>query len=975
MAKEPLGADLGFTIPGYKPVEKLGSDRLGVRYRGKRRSDSASVLIRIIKRKVFGSGDAEDRFRQRLFELSELSHPNISTLLEYRQVEGRFVLIYSMPNGRPLSQLLEQTSGTFSAPRTVSLALQLLAALEHANANGLIHHGELTPDNVYVAGSGGVSVLEMGLADSTGRMGLSTAGIPADSLPYLSPERLLGRGVFHRSDIYSVGMVMYRMLTGRFPFPVSGGTEAVVESVKRRKYPSPARFNPQLDEGLAKAIRRALLKHPSRRLPDAVALRELVEPYAKETAPRPKRRAEEEREPAAKRPRGEPSTAARDRRKRRQEARRLREAKAEAVVDKGLRHLSEDRLREAVESARRAFELDPSCGSLTGLLDRLEEIAAPAVPEDSEAAAPTPKVEEKPHRKVGKTEVFEGLFEKELGEEAEEIPGLLESAPSHTDPEREEYLISEIRSQMKQNNFREAAIVAGDAHREFPDNSQITELYVRLDKLFHPEKYRVPDRELRRRREEAAKEAEAEAAAEPTITEEELEELEEEEYKPAMAPSRRWTLIAVVGGVLGLAAVFVLLILPRISGGPEEPAGPVPYDVALQVQAADSATVLFDGNRVPPDRQGAYTISGTDYGPLRVEVRARGSETLRQSYDLQEGTTIRDTLRPPPLGTGTATLNLTAEVLPEGAPPENPDRVSYYLDTMQVFPGDSVPTGIYLARAELEGFRPIPETLRVSRPDTFSATLQLGPVGTSEIRLAIAGDIPGTADFYVDGQRVGGGRNVVYPAELGTHTVGVRMAERESWSRLIELGQDGYRATVSPAEQVRTGRLLIAPEPWASVEIDGTSYGETPMPPIELEEGEYTVRLSNPEYEEQVRTVEITAGEDTPIRYTAGLQADGLEEITEGGQAETVQPQIVSRTEPDYPEEALAQDGLSGSVTLYVTVDTDGRVASVRVAHDGVGHGFAEAAVDAVGNWTFSPGTRDGEPVQATRPVTITYSP
>jgi TonB family protein len=971
MAEEPLGADLGFTIPGYKPVEKLGSDRLGVRYKGRRRSDSASVLIRIIKRKVFGSEDAEDRFRQRLFELSELSHPNISTLLEYRQVEGRFVLIYSMPNGRPLSQVFEESPGTFSQTRTVSLALQLLAALEHANDNGLIHHGELVPDNVYVAGSGGVSVLEMGLVDSTGRMGLSTAGIPAETLPYLSPERLLGRGVFHRSDIYSVGMLMYRMLTGRFPFPVSGGTEAVVESVKRRKYPSPAKYNPKIGEGLAKAIRRALLKHPSRRLPDAVALRELIEPFAKEAPGRPAAGAEAEEATAAKEPKPEPDEA-RKRKRRRAEARRLRQAKAEAVVDKGLRHLSEDRLREAVESARRAFGLDPSCDGLPDLLDRLESL------EEPEAAAPEqagPAVEEKPRKKVGKTEVFEGLFEKELGEEAEEIPGLLESAPSHTDPEREEYLISEIRSQMKQNNFREAAIVAGDAHREFPDNSQITELYVRLDKLFHPEKYRVPDRELRRRREEAERKAAAAAEAEPTITEEELEELEEEEYEPAMAPSRRWTLIAVIGGVLALAAAFVLVVLPRISGEPEEPAGPAPYEVALHVDAPDTATVLFDGSRVEPDRQGTYTLSGTDYGPLQVEVRARGSETIRQSYTLAEGTTVHDTLRPPPLGTGTAVLDLAAEVLPGGAPPEDPGQVTYYLDTMQVSPGDSVPTGRYLARAELEGFRPIPETLLVSRPDTFSATLQLGPVGTSEIRLAIGGNVPGTADFYVDGQRVGGGRSVVYPAELGTHTIGVRMEGRESWSRLIELGQDGYRATVSPEEQVRTGRLLIAPEPWASVEIDGRSYGETPMPPIELEEGEYTVRLSNPEYEEQVQTVEITAGEDTPIRYTASLQADDLEEITGGDQAETVPPQVISRTEPDYPEEALAQEGLSGSVTLYVTVDTDGRVSSVRVAHDGVGYGFAEAAVDAVEDWLFAPGTRDGEPVQATRPVTITYSP
>ncbi len=939
---------MGFTIPGYKPVEKLGSDRLGVRYKGIRRSDSKDVLIRIFKRKLFLSEKAADEFGQRLFDLSDLSHPNIASLMEYHRIEGRFVLIYRLPAGRPLSEMLEESGGPLPRGRAIGIALQLLAALEYADGQARLHHGELVPGNVWVAGSGGVSVLELGLVDVTGNIGMSTAGIPAESLPYLAPERLLERGVFHRSDIYSVGMLLYRLLTGRFPFPVTGSTE-VVESVKRKKFPAPSRFNDGIPEQLSTAIRRAILKHPSRRLPSAEALRELVEPFARE-------------EPAAGPAPGREKKR-RERKGRREklkQARRERAAKAEAAVDAGLRKLSEEKVAEAVASARKAFDLYPSCPTLPDLVDELEDL-------ESEKPAG-------PKKKAAKKEVFEGLFEKELGEEAEEIPGLLESAPSHTDPERESYLISEIRSQMKQNNFREAAIVAGDAHLEFPDNATITELYVRLDKLFHPEKYRVPERELRRRREEEQARAAAEPA--PAISEEELEQLEEEEYVPSMAPSRKRAYIAAAGGFLALAAVFFLVILPKIAGGPAEPAGPTPYQVALRVRGPESPTVVFDGEVVQPDRQGAYRLEGTDFGPLEVEVRSRNHETISRSYRLEEGASITDTLQPPALGSGTAVLDLSTEILPEGRRPENPEEVRYFLDTNQVEPPARIPTGRFVARAELEGFRSIAETLMVSRPDTMSATLQLGPIGTSEIRLAVANGIPGSADFYVDGSRVGGGRSVVYPAEMGTHTIAVRMDGRRSWSRLIELGQDGFQATVSPAEVQRTGQLLIAPEPWASVEIDGQSYGETPRPPIELEEGEYTVRLSNPEYEEQVQTVRITAGEDTRVSYTAQLRATGLEEITGGGEEEeTEPPQILSRTRPEYPDEALAQEGLAGSVTLYVTVSEQGQVVSARVAHDGVGYGFAEAAIDAVADWEFAPGTRDGEPVQATRTVTIPYSP
>ena len=945
---------MGFTIPGYKPVEKLGSDRLGVRYKGVRRSDSTDVLIRIFKRKVFATEKAADEFGQRLFDLSELSHPNLATLLEYHRIEGRFVLIYRLPAGRPLAETLEGAGWPMPRGRAVSMALQVLAALEYADREGRLHHGELTASNIWVSGSGGATVLELGLVDATGRIGMSTAGIPAESLPYLAPERLLERGIFHRSDIYSVGMLLYRLLAGRFPFRAAGTTE-VVESVKRRKFPPPTEFNGDIPEDLSTAIRRAILKHPSRRLAGAEELRELVEPFAREAPAK-----------AAAKPEPEPSAPKRGKKSRREkilEARRKRAAKAEAAVDVGLRQLSEEKVADAVASARKAFDLCPSCRTLPGLVGKLEAL------EEEKA---------EPGKRPAKKEVFEGLFEKEVGEEAEEIPGLLESAPSHTDPERESYLISEIRSQMRQNNFREAAIVAGDAHLEFPDNPTITELYVRLDKLFHPEKYRVPERELRRRREEARAEAEAAEEAAPAISEEELEQLEDEEYVPAMAPSRKWTYVAGAAGLLGLLAVFLLVVLPRLSGGPSGPAGPAPYRVALRVQGPDDATVLFDGEEVEPDRQGTYRLDGDDFGPLEVEVRSAQYETVSRNYTLEEGASINDTLRPPPLGTGTAVLDLSAEILPEGQRPENPEEVRYFLDTNLVQPGAEVPTGRYVARAELEGFRSISETLLVSRPDTVSATLQLGPVGTSEIRLSLAGNIPGNADFYVDGSRVGGGRSVVYPAEMGTHTIAVRMDGRESWSRLIELGQEGFQATVSPAEVQRTGQLLIAPEPWASVEIDGQSYGETPRPPIELEEGEYTVRLSNPEYEEQVQTVTITAGEDTRIGYNAQLRATGLEEITggEGGGEEQVQPpQVLSRTEPEYPEEALAQEGLSGSVTLYVTVSPEGQVTSARVAYDGVGYGFAEAAINAVADWEFAPGTRDGEPVEATRTVTIPYSP
>lgn len=920
---------MGLTIPGYSPVRKLLADRLGVLYLAVKKSDGSHVEIRILRQGLFESVEIRQQFLERVDSLADLSHPGIISLLDHFELDGRLILAYEHFRSRPFSDFLAENPGPIPASRAVELMLHALDPVDYASQQGIIH-GQIDPLHVLIDEYDHIKVREFGLVDSTGKLGLSRKGVSGSSLVYVAPERLLEKGVNHRSDVYSLGMLLYRLLTGRFPYPVdSGKPEEILASVKKKKYRPPTDFVELMPAELSKVVSRAIAKKPSKRLASTSELRELLQPFLKTE--------EAGGEKAPEAPPEKPKAA-----KRRKPAVAKRQAKAKDLVEEARLMLEQDRPREAVLIARKVFDIWPLCPGLVEIISQLEEV---------------PEGEEELEEAAG--EVFEDIFEKELGEEVGDAESLLATTWAPSDPERERELISKIRMHMQQNNFRAAAESASSAHREFPNNPIISELNIRLDKLFHPEKYRVSSK------------PESRSGAVPGPV------ARREEIVREPAPSRSWIVKARVAGlsVLGaliLAGLYLFVVKPNLlnRGAPPTDEGPEPqpqqpYTVSMWIAGPESAQVSVDGQRVRPNEEGEYRLRGTEYGELDIQVYADSFETLSRRFQVGEGTQLQDTLRPQPLGTGTVEVSLDV-LMPEDEPRPEEGEVSYYVDGERVeeMPVE-IPTGTHVFRADLQGYRSVPETLTIRRTGSLRQELALSPLRSAEIRLAIDEDLEGRADFYVDGYRVGSNRRrITHTAAYGNHTLTVRMEGREPWVRNIDLGWRGYAATVSPASAIEPGRLLIAPEPWAEVFIDGRSYGETPMPPLELPPGSYAVRLANPDYQDQVHNIVIREGQDTAIRYTAPQR-----------QEEVVPPEVISRTQPEYPGEALAQEDLSGLVTLYVTVSEDGSVSDVTVAHDGVGYGFAQAAVEAVYDWRFQPATQGGEPVEATKAVTITYNP
>ncbi len=609
-----------------------------------------------------------------------------------------------------------------------------------------------------------------------------------------------------------------------------------------------------------------------------------------------------------------------------------RQIKVNGLFDKAVARLASGEPAEAVAAARRIFEMWSMAPSLPELVSRIE----------AWTPAGAPKRETAPVRKT-------------------------RQAPAAAAVSPETAAVASIRDRIAKSAYMEAYQEALEASSKYPGNTTIRDLITGLEKLLgktapvvsEPEEAPAPAPAVKRTRKAAP-------VPEPVI-----EPAREEPREPE--GRKKFPVWIVVAAVLAVLAVLILVFKPFGPPEPVEPVGVQPYTVSFTVPGVAEPHVSLDGVELHPDpATGVYSFTDTLSTPRTVEVRVIGYETLFQTFQPEPGSVSEMELAPDTLGTHTVTVAFSP-VMPAGEPDPEPGQIAWMVDGAQVSTPLEIPTGLHVFQPVMEGFNSIPESILVDfSPEVQNFTLALLSRQESQIVLTLAADVPGTANFDIDGERVGSGvRRVSEVLPLGTHTIRVTMENREPWAETVNLTEAGYTRTVAPVEIILTGRLLIGPEPWANVTVNGESRGQTPMPPLELPEGTYTVRLTNPDYEDQVSTVTITAGEDTSIRYTA--QPVSPEEITSPADEPVIPPFPISQTSPVTPSLALQRGDVHGFVTLEVRVGTDGRVRDVSVINDQVGLGCGQAAIDAVRQWVFNPATQGGSPVEVTTTVQVRF--
>ena len=271
---------IGHAIGRYTITGKLGQGGMGIVYLARDSELDRMVALKILPPSVSGDADRMRRFVQEAKIASSLNHPNVAHIYDIGEAtfEGQPIRFIAMEyvEGRPLSSL---TAGA-ATPTTVVIdtGTQIADALDHAHLHGITHR-DIKPSNVLLTPRNQIKVLDFGLAkvtrDPAEREGeteaMTQAGIVLGTLSYMSPEQALGREVDARSDIFSLGVVLYELATGRSPF--AGATPA--DSVDRLLHSAPAsasRINSLVPPELDRIIRKCLEKDRERRYQSAIEL-------------------------------------------------------------------------------------------------------------------------------------------------------------------------------------------------------------------------------------------------------------------------------------------------------------------------------------------------------------------------------------------------------------------------------------------------------------------------------------------------------------------------------------------------------------------------------------------------------------------------------------------------------------------------------------------------------------------------------
>ena len=269
----------GSTFAGrYQIIEELGKGGMGRVYKVYDREVNAKIALKLIKPEVAADRGTIERFRNELRMARDISHKHICRMYDLGR-EGRlyYITMEYVP-GEDLKAMIRM-SGRLGIGTAVTLARQLCEGLAEAHRRGIVHR-DLKPSNIMIDRDGQVRILDFGIARSIRSKGLTGAGVIIGTPEYMSPEQVEGGEVDARSDLYSLGIILYECLVGRVPF--EGDTPFSVGVKQKSETPdNPRELNPDIPEDLGRLVLKCLEKSPDRRYRTAEELGAELERIAK----------------------------------------------------------------------------------------------------------------------------------------------------------------------------------------------------------------------------------------------------------------------------------------------------------------------------------------------------------------------------------------------------------------------------------------------------------------------------------------------------------------------------------------------------------------------------------------------------------------------------------------------------------------------------------------------------------------------
>ncbi len=250
----------------YKIIDKIGTGGMADVYLAIDKEQNKKVAIKVLHRQYVNDNEFVKRFRREAQASSSLSHKNIVAIFDISEEEDMYYIVMEYVEGYTLKELLKR-KGFLDVEEALDIAIQICNALDHAHENKIIHR-DIKPHNILIGKDNQIKVADFGIARSVSQATITHTGSLLGSVHYLSPEQARGGWTDEKTDLYSLGVVLYEMLTGKLPF--SGDTPiSVVLKHLEENFVYPKEINPDIPQSVENIILKALIKNPNKRYSSA----------------------------------------------------------------------------------------------------------------------------------------------------------------------------------------------------------------------------------------------------------------------------------------------------------------------------------------------------------------------------------------------------------------------------------------------------------------------------------------------------------------------------------------------------------------------------------------------------------------------------------------------------------------------------------------------------------------------------------